>query len=164
MNNYKNSDYAVNKHAKGIVYRFSDQIVEVTLEDYLAENPKSTEADFQELKALSDSIYHEQDIENNKQARRTVPLFDSDCASLASDSFERDFEERMDKRAVQNAACQLLTSGELTATQTERFFLYFYDGCSLREIARREGVSHVAVQKSIGLATEALKRFFSKQG
>ena len=39
MKNYKDSDYARNKFSEGIVYRFADRIVEITLKDYLAENP-----------------------------------------------------------------------------------------------------------------------------
>jgi len=31
MKHYKNSDYALNKFSEGIVYRFADDIVEVTL-------------------------------------------------------------------------------------------------------------------------------------
>ena len=58
MKNYKNSDYALNKYSEGIVYQFTDSMVEVTLADYLRENPEKTEADFMELKALSDAIYH----------------------------------------------------------------------------------------------------------
>lgn len=57
MKNYHKSDYALNKYRKGIVYKFADGIVEVTLEDYLRENPDKTEADFQALKRLSDEWY-----------------------------------------------------------------------------------------------------------
>ena len=42
MKNYKDSDYALNKFSKGIVYR----------------NPGRTAQDFIELKVLSDEIYH----------------------------------------------------------------------------------------------------------
>ena len=62
MKNYKDSDYALNKFSEGIVYKFADRIVEITLEDYLAENPGRTAQDFLELKALSDEIYHQQVI------------------------------------------------------------------------------------------------------
>lgn len=62
MKNFKDSDYALNKFSEGIVYRFADRIVEITLDDYLTENPGKTEQDFLELKALSDEIYHEQVI------------------------------------------------------------------------------------------------------
>ncbi|WP_333783126.1 hypothetical protein [Lutispora saccharofermentans] len=66
MKNYKDSDYALNKFSEGIVYKFADRIVEVTLEDYLTENPGKTAEDFLELKALSDEIYHEQVMQENR--------------------------------------------------------------------------------------------------
>ncbi len=52
LKNYKDSDYALNKFSEGIVYRFADRIVEITLEDYLAENPGKTAQDFLEPKAI----------------------------------------------------------------------------------------------------------------
>ena len=58
MREYRKSDYAINKYSPNIVYRFyDDEIIEVSLEDYLKENPDKTEQDFAELKALSDEIY-----------------------------------------------------------------------------------------------------------
>ena len=60
MKNYRNSDYAANKNSKGVVYRFANQTIEITLEDYLRENPDKNEADFTELKSLSDEIYLKQ--------------------------------------------------------------------------------------------------------
>ncbi|KAF5065725.1 hypothetical protein DSECCO2_270830 [anaerobic digester metagenome] len=59
MKNYKDSDYALNKFSKGIVYRFADRIAEITLKDYLAENTYKTLKDFIEFKALSD-LYQEE--------------------------------------------------------------------------------------------------------
>ncbi|MDE7352968.1 MAG: hypothetical protein K2O06_07940 [Acetatifactor sp.] len=35
MKNYKESDYALNKYSQGIIYKFVDGVVEVTLADYL---------------------------------------------------------------------------------------------------------------------------------
>lgn len=60
MRNYKESDYALNKFSEGIVYKFADGIVEITLEDYLQDNPDKSKDDFDKLKAISDEIYHEQ--------------------------------------------------------------------------------------------------------
>lgn len=51
MRDYRKSDYAINKYSPNIVYRFHDEIIEVSLEDYLKENPDKTEQDFAELKA-----------------------------------------------------------------------------------------------------------------
>ena len=42
MRNYKDSDYALYRYSQGIVYKFSDGIVEITLEDYLRDNPDKT--------------------------------------------------------------------------------------------------------------------------
>ena len=54
MKNYTDCDYALNKINKNaIVYRFADEVVEVTLADFLAENPDKTEADFRALKEFS---------------------------------------------------------------------------------------------------------------
>lgn len=39
MSKYQDSDYAVNKFSKGIVYRFSNETIEITLEAYLRDNP-----------------------------------------------------------------------------------------------------------------------------
>lgn len=74
MKNYKDSDYALNKFSDGIVYRFADRIVEITLENYLAENPGKTAEDFLELKAPSDEIYHQQIIDENRTSRLAVSM------------------------------------------------------------------------------------------
>ena len=78
MQNYRKSDYAINKNSPNIVYRFHNEIIEITLEDYLKENPDKTEHDFAELKALSDQIYYEQDrAESVRNVRKT-----NGCISL----------------------------------------------------------------------------------
>ena len=46
MWNYRKNDYAANKYSPNIVYRFNDEIIEISLEDYLEENPDRTEQDF----------------------------------------------------------------------------------------------------------------------
>lgn len=88
MKNYRKSDYALNKYRKGIVYKFADGIVEVTLEDYLRENPDKTEADFQALKRLSDEWYLEQVRSETAQGNKRVSLNDLEeteaCATVRS--------------------------------------------------------------------------------
>ena len=74
MSNYKNSNYALNKHSEGIVYKFADEIVEISLTDYLASNPTKTEADFLALKELSDSDYHQEAVDTLRQTRQNVPF------------------------------------------------------------------------------------------
>ena len=74
LKNYKESDYALNKYSQGIVYKFADGTVEVTLEDYLRDNPNGTEADFAKLKAWSDGVYHEQAVQEQRTCRRNVSI------------------------------------------------------------------------------------------
>ena len=76
MKNYRDSDYAVNKFSKGIVYRFDDETIEITLEDYLRENPDKTEEDFLRLKAISDEIFLEEIRLETAQGRKLVSIND----------------------------------------------------------------------------------------
>ena len=64
MKKYYESDYALNKYSPNIVYKFADGIHEVTLEQYLKNNPTKTEEHFNELKAISDEDYHESDLKD----------------------------------------------------------------------------------------------------
>ena len=57
MKNFDKSDYALNKFSEGIVYKFSNEIREITKEQYLRENPNKTEGDFLKLKEISDEIF-----------------------------------------------------------------------------------------------------------
>ena len=41
MRNFDKSDYALNKFSEGIVYKFSNEIREITKEQYLRENPNN---------------------------------------------------------------------------------------------------------------------------
>ena len=74
MKNYRKSDYALNKFSEGIVYQFSDGTLEISMADYLRDNPDKTEADFLELKALSDEIYLEQIRLETAQGNKTVSM------------------------------------------------------------------------------------------
>lgn len=85
MQNYKDSDYALNKYSEGIVYKFADSILEITVEDYLRDNPDKTRADFAELKALSDEIYHEQVIQEHRTGRLNVSISGLEETCLVSD-------------------------------------------------------------------------------
>ncbi len=56
MRNYKDSDYALNRYSQGIVYKFADGIVEITLEDYLRDNLDKTEGNYSEPPLFKDEI------------------------------------------------------------------------------------------------------------
>ena len=165
MKNYRNSDYAVNKFSKGIVYRFANRTVEITLSDYLAENPDKTEQDFLSLKELSDSLYHQQVKNENNQTRKNVTLHGKEYRQdLATLSLESEYFELFDEQRGIDAIRELLNSGALTKIQERRFKLYFFEGLTLREIAKMDGVSHTGVHDSIQSSVKKLKNIFHDEG
>ena len=98
LRDYRKSDYAINRYSPNIVYRFHDEIVEVSLEDYLKENPDKTAQDFTKLKALSDEIYYEQDRSESAQTRKDVSIHgleEMDCCST------RPLEEELEELAAE---------------------------------------------------------------
>lgn len=169
MFNYRDSDYALNKFSEGIVYKFADGVKEITLADYLRDNPGKTEANFAELKALSDGIYYEQDRATSAQTRLDDSIHcmeETDkCATrpLEEEIFER-YVEVHNRRYAWQAVQALLEGTTLTEVQRRRFCLHIFKGRSTRQIARLEGISHQNVAKSINLAIEKLKKLFDGQG
>ena len=76
MRNFDKSDYALNKFSEGIVYKFSNEIREITKEQYLRENPNKTEGDFLKLKEISDEIFLDEIRYETAQGRKLVPTED----------------------------------------------------------------------------------------
>jgi hypothetical protein len=165
MKNYTDSDYALNKHSGGIVYRFADGIVEITLSDYLAENPDKTEADFLELKELSDGIYLDQVKKENAQTKKntpfeeleeTIPCFEPSPEDLFfGEIYAREEAERRKQRL--GKAHRALD--KLTAVQRRRYLLHVVDGLSMREIAEIEKAHFTAVFESLQAAEKKIKKF-----
>jgi len=164
MKNYRDSDYAANKYTSGIVYRSVTDTYELTLEDYLRENPGATEADFAELKALSDEIYLEQDRADYRQTHKDVSLHGLDepaacCVpSLEEVLIDRPEREKEREHLREQAHQALLT---LTEVQRRRYLLHRIDGLTTREIAEKEGISHVAVVYSLEWAEKKIEKFLA---
>ena len=164
MKNYTDSDYAVNKNAEGIVYRFADQTVEVTLADYLRENPDKTDADFAKLKALSDSDYYEQDRNNLRQTRRNVQLSGLDETDLCSTpSPELEVIERDGQAAKQRKRQELAFAAlaKLTDVQRRRYLMHHVKGLSTWKIAELEGANQKSVYESLQAAEKKIKKFLA---
>lgn len=166
MKNYKDSDYAHNKFSKGIVYNFADSRVEVTLEDYLAENPDGSEEDFQTIKALSDQIYLDQVTEENAQTYKNVSLhslLDVSDATEFSPQEQLEVEASTEEEAQALRAVQaFLRSGKLTLTQRKRFALFYIQGLSTRQIAVKEGVSQRSIMECLQACEKKMKEFLKK--
>jgi len=122
MKNYKSSDYAANKFSKGIVYRFANETITVTQEEYLRENPDKTISDFTMLKTLSDASFLEQDRKDNAQSQKLVP-HDVAAENICSATFSPEnlliaAEDNQQQRRLINQALN-----QLTKIQRERYIL-----------------------------------------
>ena len=160
VKNYRNSDYAINKYNKSIVYRFSNKVVKVSVEDYLKENPNRSEKDFEELKNISDTIYFEQDRAENAQTKKNVSISSlEETEQCATRPLEEEFAEKKDKLHAVNTAYNFLESGLMTGIQKRRFILHFINGMSLRQIADRERVYFTSVEESIESAVKKYKKY-----
>ncbi len=164
MKNYWASDYALNQKSKGIVYRFADGVVEISLQDYLQENPGKTEADFWALKAVSDEIYHQQFNRERAQSRREVPLHTRPDLSVPSAEQEVETAAALrELEALHERLEAFISSGLLTEIQHRRFVLYCFKDLSTRRIARSEGVRQYAVWKSLALCEKKFKKFLENR-
>lgn len=127
MRNYKDSDYALNRYSQGIVYKFADGIVEVTLEAFLRDNPDKTEEDFAELKALSDEIYYQQDRQEQRTSHHDVSINGMEEMDIAAaPPIDAELIRKGEEEKALEAAKRLLDSGKLTSAQRRRFLLHFF--------------------------------------
>ena len=165
MKNYQDSDYAANKNAEGIVYRFANQTEEITVEDYLRENPGKTEEDFLALKALSDADYLERDRDGYRKTWKNLSIHSmEDSESFGGDTLEDEVIERPEREAEETNRRMLALQAldKLTEVQRRRYLLYAADGLTTREIAEKEGASQRTVMDSIQWAEKKIKIFLEK--
>jgi DNA-directed RNA polymerase specialized sigma24 family protein len=165
VKNFKNSDYALNKHSGGIVYRFADGIVEVTLTDYLAENPDKTAGDFTVLKSLSDEDYREQDRSGYRQTWKDVPFgaFEETelCAAPSPEASVIDAPEEAARQRGRTALAKKALD-KFTEVQRRRYILYHVEGLTTRKIADMEGVTHQSVVECLAAAEAKIKKVLAK--
>lgn len=163
MKEYWKSDYALNKKSASIVYQFATGLAEVTLEDYIRENPGKTEADFLALKAISDELYARQERAQHSSTYRDISL--SACKEARVPSAEEVLERALTLQELEKLQARLerfLDSGLLTATQRRRFYLYCIQGLSTRQIARADGVSQCSVWECLHACEKKFKNFLRK--
>ena len=165
MKNYIDSDYAANKNAAGIVYRFANEIVEISLEAYLAENPGNTKADFAEWKALSDRDYFEQDRRDCRQTWKNISLHGlGELEDRTAPALEAVVISRLEQATMQRQRYALARQAldKLTEVQRRRYLQYHTQGMTEEQIATEEGISQQAISKSLMWAEKKIKKFLSE--
>lgn len=166
---YQKTNYAINKNKEGIVYLSQDgNYLEITLRDYLNENPDKTEADFIRLKEFSDEIYLNEDRNDIKYMKRKLSLSSEKTQLMVEVKHNLDYsieEELLRKEEIihiRKAAEELFQIGNLTEVQKRRFIAHFIEGKSYRVIAESEHVHFTAIQQSISLSLKKIKNIYEK--
>ena len=160
--NYRQSDYAKNKYSSNIVYAGSDETIEITLEQFLEENPGMTEEDFNFWKNWSDEDYYITDRKDTNEAKHTVSIHSIEATELVSiPSAEEIVIEKMSReseRVYTKKDAEVVLS-KLTDIQRRRFLMYEVYGMTFRGIAHIEGVDHMAIIRSVEYAKRKIKKF-----
>lgn len=163
MKNYRESDYAFNKYSNGIVYRFEDETVEITLEMFLELYPDKTEEDFLRLKELSDRIYYEQDRAENAQTKKNVSLHSlEETYACATPPIDVQYIQQEQKKRDKERLDKLFRAARLTDKQKRRLYLHCVEGKTFRAIADIEGVHWTSVEECVKFALKKLKKYGKK--
>ena len=159
--NYRQSDYAKNKYSSNIVYAGSDETIEITLEQFLKENPGMTEEDFKYWKNWSDEDYLIADRKDTNEAKHTVSIHSIEATELVSIPSAEDIVieklSRESERVYTMKDAEAVLS-KLTDIQRRRYLLYEVYGLSTPQIALSEGVSQYTVWESIDSAKKRIKK------
>lgn len=162
MNEYKKSNYAINKVRKGIVYRNADgSILEVTFEKIAKDNPNFTVEDFEKLKRLSDELYHEEEKSDNLQAHYVKSSLNAYTTEKlpTSVSAEEHLILKENENSFVNKLLQAIDT-QLTPIQKKRLYMHCFKKMTTREIAEIEGKAYSSVTESIREAKLKLKALF----
>ena len=163
MKNFDKSDYALNKFSEGIVYKFSNEIREITKEQYLRENPNKTEGDFLKLKEISDAIFLDEIRYETAQGRKLVPTEDlENDPSFAATPVDEQYIQKENNEQDRQKLDKLFRIAKLTEKQKNRLYLHCADGKTFRAIAAMEGIHWTSVEECVNSALKKLKKYGNK--
>lgn len=169
MSNYRESEYALNYKRAGIVYRFADSVVEISVEEFLFAHPDLTQQDFLHWKQVSDEMHLQEKLANWRCTHKDCCL-DAKLAhnALAVPSAEEALlneENRKAERLAHRKKMRLanLVLGTLSPKQRRRFLLYVVNRNTLEQIANLEGVSFQAIQLSIKMAYAKIRKYLKRR-
>lgn len=169
MKNVNKSDYAFNKYSKGIVYKSVEGDFELTLEQFLKENPNKTEEDFAYWKVISDQLYKQEDVLTNAVTRKNISINDIEETQLVSvESAEYEFLRSIDadtiiKKEIMSLDFILeIAKQELPEIQLRRFISRHIEGKTEDVIAAEEGVNQSSISRSLSGAENKIKKVIRK--
>lgn len=153
---FRLSDYDKNRRdPEAIVYTNScGPATRLTRKDF------ANDAEFRYWKKVSDIAYQEQAPADREWSDKTAEWSDNSSGAEKSPedySFERLRIQEL-RAEIEKVFAQL--KAKITEVQYRRFRMFVVDGLSQRQIAKIEGVSPVAISKSIRAARKAARKIF----
>lgn len=167
MSPYRKSLYALNRNQKGIIYQFSDAIVEVKCEEVMDSDDTFTEAAFEQIKSLSDQLFRDEKLSDWRNNHKHTSLDSLGCRQIPKHlSAEDEYFTSLELKKEQATECAMLEVAKvalntLSRQQRRRFLLHAVHQMTVRQIARIEGVSYVAVHYSITSARKKIDSFLN---
>lgn len=145
------SEYRKNRKNKDIVYYSEpmNNILRVSKEQFLLENPNLTEKDYEFFKAWSDSDLYNLHLHDRTEGRRRNPI-----SNLQREHDNWGWMEQIDM----DADLTLI----LSPVQERRLRMYYFDRYTMAEIAAFEGCSQQMISRSIKKAKEKIRKHFSR--
>ena len=166
------TDWMRNADTESIVYQdaFGNRI-EVTLKQFLKDDPANTVEKFHDFKAFSDCIFLEEDKDERVRSKKELPLYEW-ADTFASESLEAQLVEHTERESRQQYLRRRKTLRNLlpeamkalSEIQLRRLLLHKVEGLTTREIAKREGATQPAIVKSIHGAEKKIKKFLQANG
>jgi predicted DNA-binding protein YlxM (UPF0122 family) len=170
--NYKSENYGVNKYSEGFVYKSVTGDYEITLEQFLKENPGMSEKDFLYWKSISDELYHEESVRMTAIKRKEVPLEEiQDTLMVSIPSAEDEFlrietnidENKLTEEKIKDPAFILeIAKAILPGIHLNRFIAFYYENKKIKDIAAAEYVHRTTVSHSIKKAEKKIRGYLTR--
>ncbi len=154
----KISLYALNKkNSDAIVYK--DAYGNLT---YITRDDIGDDALFLSLKSWSDENLHMEEKQDHREANHTILSDSLSETALAVPSVESCIEQKLNRteQFLNSKRMVRQIKNHLTDNQFRRLWMYHVDRMTVEEIAKREGIRHQNVSKSISQAIRKIKKLF----
>ncbi|MGI6635408.1 MAG: RNA polymerase sigma factor [Christensenellales bacterium] len=149
-----------------IIYRFSDALVKITIEQYRAEVADGTEDGFSALRQALEEMWLAERRANWRQTHKNISLNALNkhpAVPSAEDSYFQAMEdEEEDFRFKQQLRLAYQALNSLSSKQRRRFLLHAVMGKTLEETAEIEQVSLQSVHESICRARQLIAQHLAQ--
>lgn len=154
-------EYLLNNDSEDIIYFHNDEYVKISVTDFLKENPHLTKSDFDFFKKCSNELFQEEARNNNRARKKRNHL--SKVLETSQYFSTKSLEDTLIDEETASIIYNLIMHSELTKIQQRRFYKYYFEDKTLREIGLEENVHFTAVKLSLDASKKKLKKFYQEK-